>query len=123
MTYIQDLTPCTYHRMRINPHIAIGWLDMSQPFTTGHTTDEFRQKLEYLTERKSVMHYRGWHECQWCPRPSENRLGPSGNGSIVVKSPVTGKTYEAPVLIKHYVAVHNYLPPEDFIIAVLAEDV
>lgn len=120
MTYVQDLTPNTYHRMQKNPAMAVGWLDREHPFTTGETSQEFKDKLFNLVTFHSVMHYRGYHECHWCPRPNPNRLGPSGNGSIVVTSPVTKIRYEAPVLVHHYVTEHNYLPPEDFIVAVMA---
>ncbi len=123
MTYIKDLDPCTYHRGRTVHHLAVGWLDKSVPFNTGQTTAEFRQKLADLVSKKSVEHYRGWYDCNWCIHPTKNLIDVCGNGSIIVKSPITNITYEAPVLVVHYVVDHDYLPPEDFIHAVLAEDV
>lgn len=120
MTYVQDLTPNTYHGPR-NKYgaLAVGWLDKEHPFTAGDTSQEFKDKLRVLVEKQSVMHYMGSHECQWCPRPSQHMMGLRGNGSIIVVSPTSDITYEAPVLIHHYVTEHNYLPPQDFITAVL----
>jgi hypothetical protein len=124
MACIPDLTPCTYHRgLHANhSHLSVGWLDKDHPFTTGETSEEFANKLLYLVENTSVMHYRGWHDCDWCPSAMETgRVTFHANGSIVVSSPTTKQTYEAPVMIHHYVTVHNYLPPQEFIEAVLAE--
>ena len=120
MTYIQDLTPCTYHGPR-NKYgaLAVGWLDKEHLFPTGDTSQEFKDKLKELVTNHLVMRYMGSHECQWGPRPSQHKLAPSGNGSIVVVSPTSEITYEAPALIHHYVTEHNYLPPQDFITAVL----
>ncbi|WP_278263247.1 hypothetical protein [Nocardia sp. AG03] len=41
-----------------------------------------------------------------------------GNGEILVRGAV-GECYIAPVMIIHYVLLHNYLPPREFIDAVL----
>jgi len=120
MTYIKDLMSCTYHRGEIPTHLAVGWLDISQPFTTGNTTEEFKTKLEYLTTTQATQQYRGSHGCQWCSSGLMSRY--AGNGSIRVISPVTQNQYEAPVLIAHYVRAHNYLPPEDFIVAVMSQN-
>jgi len=115
MTYIPDLTPCTYHR-KPTENIAIGWLDIQHLFPTGDTSQEFKDKLKVLVDTRSVNRYMGWYSCQWCPH-----IHPlaAGNGSIVVESPITKIVYEAPVLIYHYVTEHSYFPPLDFITAVL----
>lgn len=41
-----------------------------------------------------------------------------GNGEIRVKSE-NGTIYSAPALLLHYIAEHQYKPPEEFISAVL----
>jgi hypothetical protein len=42
-----------------------------------------------------------------------------GNGEIRVIGSA-GKVYASPVMIYHYMSEHNYLPPQEFIDAVLA---
>jgi len=44
-----------------------------------------------------------------------------GNGEIRVAG-LNGLVYVAPVLIVHYVQVHSYLPPAEFIRAVVSVD-
>jgi len=42
-----------------------------------------------------------------------------GNGSIEVSASEEGVVYHAPTLIYHYIVDHQYLPPQEFIDAVL----
>jgi hypothetical protein len=42
----------------------------------------------------------------------------SGNGEIHVRGP-SGAVYCAPALILHYVAEHQYQPPQEFVAAVI----
>jgi hypothetical protein len=44
--------------------------------------------------------------------------GTTGNGEIRVRA-ANGITYVAPVLVLHYVVEHGYLPPQEFIEAVI----
>jgi hypothetical protein len=70
--------------------------------------------------------YRGFHECDLngcknialkftLPNGEEEWLG---NGEIEVAGE-NGKSYRAPSLVYHYIVEHNYLPPPEFITAVL----
>jgi hypothetical protein len=45
--------------------------------------------------------------------------GTTGNGEIRVIATAGATTYVAPVLVLHYVVAHGYLPPQEFIDAVL----
>ena len=56
----------------------------------------------------------GWLDAS---RPFE-RLRERGNGQIRVKGP-NGTCYAAPALISHYVEIHEYKPPAEFIEAVV----
>lgn len=44
----------------------------------------------------------------------------SGNGEIRVHTP-SGAVYCAPALVSHYVAEHQYQPPDEFIGAVIRQ--
>jgi len=68
---------------------------------------------------------RGFHGCNLCSEKtgylSAKRDGEElklGSAEIRVIG-VDGKIYAAPNLIYHYITVHNYRPPDEFIDAVL----
>ena len=60
----------------------------------------------------------GYHECEFwdLPRPEL----PIGNGEIHVPGAARTIAYAAPQMLPHYVEAHRYLPPGEFIEAVLA---
>ena len=128
MTYFPDLTPYRYfpgeHILSL-PCVNIGWLDVSEPFAVGNVPNQFCETLlKFCLPEHLVRKTRGWHQCNLgnCPYPvpPESR----GNQTIYFADAeirVIGKTmiFAGPSLIYHYVAVHNYLPPNEFIQAVL----
>lgn len=101
--------------------IAIGWLDFEDetyeyPYQ-GEGDMETRRALIaalHSIPRQSVLRQRGPHHCN---------LGESctefGGAEYVIEH--AGKTYIAPALILHYVQKHWYMPPADFVAAVLAQ--
>jgi hypothetical protein len=91
--------------------VAIGWLDIGHPFSKGVTSPESRLKLGELC-RNPVRRTRGFHTCPFCIEGNVR-----GNGEIHVVSS-TGEVFVAPALIWHYVVVHDYRPPDQFIEAV-----
>jgi hypothetical protein len=91
--------------------VAVGWLDPDRLFATGPTSPEFRRKLRRLCEFP-VRKMRGFHECKICTTGAIR-----GNGEIHV-SGRAGEIFVAPSMISHYVDVHNYRPPESFVVAV-----
>ena len=123
--------------------VNIGWLDNQHPFITGFSSELFLDKLFklYIIQRKNG--YRGFHVCQLChtiksssvtlknkgqeitidlPDPmimeKGGRTALIGSREILVHNG-KGIVYVAPNMICHYVAEHNYLPPQEFIHAVL----
>jgi hypothetical protein len=115
MSFFEDLTPYSYfHPEEELPNtVNIGWLDRSQPFPTGITSEEFQAKLERLCQRR-VKQTRGQHPCYFC----KGRNRPASSSEMRVAG--DRKVYAAPSLVHHYVAGHNYRPPDEFIAAVLA---
>jgi hypothetical protein len=130
--FFADLTPYEYgYEERRSSILNVGWLGRGHAFPVGAVPDDFVDALRRLIA-SPVNLYRGYHTCEFCPDPpvvvdSEGRrvTGPPGetmgNGEIRV-SGSEGEVYVAPVLVAHYVQVHNYLPPEGFIRAVLSID-
>lgn len=110
MAYFPDLTPYAYGREKPQPDILnIGWLGPEEEFPTGYAQN-LADKLVLLI-REAVNLYRGWHTCHVCSKAK-------GNGEIRIKA-ADGKTYVAPYMIAHYVMEHGYLPPDEFITAVM----
>jgi hypothetical protein len=95
--------------------VAVGWLENGYPFKTGPVPRALLSKLCKLAkDPKNPMW--GFHECDICTTSWRKR--PQGNGEIHVVGS-DGTAYVAPTLIVHYIKAHNYLPPKDFVEAVL----
>ena len=137
MSYYQDLTchaysDCTWALTVGTPYIFIniGWLDAAYPYTHGEIVPQDKELLlDMMFEfcRYPVCRYRGVHVCQYCTHQDskfdlitvqKNHATVSlGNGSIMVQGR-NNLVYVAPTLVYHYVAEHNYMPPDEFIHAV-----
>jgi hypothetical protein len=122
--------------------LNIGWLERGFPFPIGSLTFDFLDTLFTLCT-KPVHGTRGYHICDLCDELPGSALDVSRNGeriSIHIPFPikaerhghiltmgsdeirVQGKEhilYAAPTLIYHYCSVHSYLPPQEFMDAVL----
>ena len=128
MTFIPDLGRYDYYPAPMEA-LAVGWLDISEPFTTGTCPPDVRDRLAEFS-RQPVRLMRGIHYCQFCAAIAEPprllradiRLYESpdvacGNGEIWLTAP-NGVYYAAPMMIVHYVDDHHYLPPDVFVAAV-----
>lgn len=138
MSYYRDLTCHTYsdYTWALTggvPYIFIniGWLDAAHPYTHGEMAPRDKELLlDMLFEycRYPVCLYQGSHDCHYCDYQDskfdiinvlKNRITvPLGNGSIMVQGR-NNLVYVAPTMIYHYVAEHDYIPPDEFIRAVL----
>jgi hypothetical protein len=114
MTHFEDLTPYTYmHPEEEAPQtVNIGWLDRWHSFPVGETSEAFRIRLQQLCLDR-MKRTRGFHSCDFCR--GRNKPGSSAE----IRVPGRKRIYAAPELVYHYVAAHNYLPPGEFIDAVL----
>jgi hypothetical protein len=127
--YFPDLTPYQYGRTEPRPNVQnVGWLCAAQPFRRGDPDERFVNALEQLVLSPMNL-YRGSHLCEFCSSPPAKTFpnglrtieplpGTMGNGEIRVAA-ADGITYVAPVLVFHYVVAHNYLPPQEFVDAVM----
>jgi hypothetical protein len=114
--YFDDLSSFTAeHLGDPKQAVTVGWLENGYPFKTGPVPRPLLSKLRKLAEDPKNPMW-GFHECDICTTARRNR--PQGNGEIHVVSS-DGTIYVAPTLIVHYIKAHNYLPPEEFIEAVL----
>ena len=107
----------------------VGWLGAGADFPTGSTPARARDELLRISSEapaKNLM--RGVHDCEFCNIESPIRLETPynergwtsiGMGEFHVQGQ-DGMTFSAPTLILHYIDEHHYLPPEEFIDALLA---
>jgi hypothetical protein len=126
--YFPDLSEYAYGHAPPQRHILnVGWLSKDHPHHQGVVPAELSMRLSEIV-RSPVNLYRGSHMCEFCPEPptimSPGGIkmvnpppGTLGNGEVRIRAR-NGTVYVAPVLIYHYVAVHGYLPPGEFIEAV-----
>ena len=126
--YYPDLTLYCYFEDGRDPNtLNIGWLDAQHPFPKKKAMEEL---LDALFERclDSDVQTRGFHQCEFCDSPKFGSMNVSrggreawlGSAEITVNGK-DGKVYAAPNLIYHYVAAHDYDPPEEFKAALMAE--
>ena len=138
--YFKDLSPYSYLQPmeeRGKPVVNIGWLDDEHEFPIGDCPELFLVKLKELVCLYPQNETLGSHSSpfieqneNWVksgdlvllyPKPylayhlgKEYRLG---SAEIHVESP--SKVYVAPDLVYHYVADCRYLPPDEFVQAVM----
>lgn len=125
LSYYPDLSTYTYHVRTINPQIVnIGWLDGTHDYSKGAVDEAFIERLwAYCYHR--IREFRGLHKCEICIEP-EFAFKTKRNGEELLLGSaeirVLGKydlVYVAQNLIYHYVVNHDYLPPQEFIDAVV----
>jgi hypothetical protein len=112
--YIPDLSPCDYFSLEHGGHLlAVGWLGRDGDYARGSVDRRFYEKLKLLlVDPFPTLQFCGLHECDIC----------QFNGALAGKNafiPGNGRIYVCPELIIHYINCHNYLPPKEFIDAVL----
>jgi hypothetical protein len=126
LSYFEDLSPYTYYHSGIRENtLNIGWLDVAYPYQRGELPISFVENLWNFVQIR-LIRLRGFHVCNLC---SEKVVSPLvvnkgdvdfklGDAEIRVLGE-NGKIYAAPNLIYHYITVHGYQPPDEFVQAVL----
>ena len=105
-----------YHPAYIR--LNVGWLEAGRPYLRGSIPPGVIEKLKAIQTVQRMNVCLGVHDCDLCP-PGE---GDEGNGEIRIPGSA-GVAYAAPLLVTHYIAVHDYLPPAVFVEAVLSVNV
>jgi hypothetical protein len=128
MAHFAELSPYEYYPGLIGG-LNVGWLTAEHPFKRGSVPLAFAHELRLLAQGKVENLTRGAHVCEFCQAPADViqadpryeevwEMFRSGNGELHVQSEFS-IVYCAPLLIAHYVAEHQYQPPEPFVEAVL----
>lgn len=125
MAYFPDLSEYEYGEPFVREGTKnVGWLAKGHEFGTAVPSAELLEKLWNYC-KVSVAEYRGVHECEFCNLEAESaeRNGERlllGTSELRVFSG-SGAVYAAPTLVYHYVAAHQYAPPDEFVRCVLEE--
>jgi len=56
----------------------------------------------------------GFHVCEYCPSGGQGRYSHLSSGDVTLIFD-SGRAWEMPDMILHYVADHNWQPPADFV--------
>jgi hypothetical protein len=124
--YYEDLELCRYHNGPLHadswhvPLRAIGWLESGHAYNRGPTPSNLADKLDALiVGAESAFrhyHFRGLHDCTLCdPGLADARLRRSHVNLLI---PGKLAVFACPAGILHYLMVHSYLPPSEFVNAV-----
>jgi hypothetical protein len=139
MAYLEDLSEYTYARSEAYRPVtkAVGWLGRGHAFEIAPPSEELLDLLwQYC--KVGVEQMRGYHRCEFCLSAESaahdlpglmaalkhDGLGHSArrNGDELVLGSAeirvfgeAGLIYAVPNLIYHYVLLHHYRPPEDFV--------
>jgi|SRR5579864_169910 len=123
MTTYDDLSDYVYLGRFCRPATRnVGWLGPDRDFERAEPSAEILDRVEGFC-KSSVAQTRGFHACEFCQDDSwhaarnDEQLA-VGSAEIRVFSP-DGTIYAAPTLIYHYMKVHHYRPPDEFIRALL----
>jgi hypothetical protein len=128
MIWFEDLELLRYHSGPFDaenwsvPLQAIGWLEASSRFDRGACPDSVFARLKTLVGQSRSAHphyyFRGGMTCSFCTAAGIESPGPVWSQENIFV-PGSGVVYVAPGGIVHYVEAHGYLPPAEFIEAVL----
>jgi hypothetical protein len=131
MAYLADLSPYTYWPLPAGLEakaFAVGWLAKGRGFHKGPVDEGFIEALFRGCRSHRAMQTRGFHLCEFCPsRPPWPPETVERDGHVVSLGSAEvwvvgddGNWYCAPNLVLHYVMVHQYRPPEQFVAGVRA---
>ena len=89
--------------------VAVGWLDISEPFEKGEVSAIFLSKLRLLWNDGPILSTLGFHECTLC----ENKVRSSCEKILIDKE--NKVEYIFPEMIFHYIEDHKFKPMNEFI--------
>ena len=115
MTYYKDLSICTYFDdyFKIKNLKAVGWLSKGHPYSKGEVPVRIFLKIQALLEDawQPSGGFEGWHECELCEEPQNESIK-----NLFI--PGENLIYVSPEGILHYIELHSYKPPEEYMSAV-----
>ncbi|KAF0863508.1 hypothetical protein [Pseudomonas sp. LD120] len=131
--YFKDLSDYSYYLSGGLPSVKnVGWIDSRHYFERGDVPKAVVDKLHQLIAGSAVFDahvnkIRGIHPCNLCgERNIEVSVGSKkiyiGSSEIWVPYACADGYFASPTMIVHYIEVHGYKPPDEFIEALMAVD-
>lgn len=129
--YFEDLSDYSYYLSGELPNVKnVGWIDSRHYFERGDVPKVVVDKLCRLIAGSTVFdahvnRIRGVHPCNLCgERNIEVSVGGKsmyiGSSEIWVPYTCADGYFASPAMIVHYIEVHGYKPPDEFIEALMA---
>ena len=116
MTQFADLTNFTYeipeYYLKTMEYLNVGWLGEGKDFKEGLIDAESKAAIERACASRPKMMHMGVHLCEVCP----STTAVTGTGVYFLEH--NGRKYAFPRMLYHYVDVHSYLPPTEFLDAI-----
>ncbi|WNJ95696.1 hypothetical protein RND59_00805 [Vibrio ruber] len=131
--FYEDLSNyCYYLKTPVATVRNVGWLEKDKPYATGEVLDGFLTKLfsiilgndivDAQVNRIRSAHPCSLSDCGTLGIEADGRKDSLGAAEIWIPSKDGSDFFAAPSMIYHYVEKHGYLPPKEFVDAVMAFD-
>ncbi|MDC6176244.1 hypothetical protein [Ralstonia solanacearum] len=124
-----DLTP--YSR-QITPYtlsgvVNVGWLDVRSEFESGEVPAAFVERLKLIAGGVGVFKalvepIRELPVCEICGEVELHDVSGMLIPNAEIWVPAAGKIYASPITILHFIEVHGYRPPAEYVDTVLSVD-
>jgi len=95
--------------------VAIGYLELSEPFERGEVPEGFITKLKILWGEGIMMGSLGHHDCEFCIDEDNYENRGRSSSEKTLEDVRNETTYYFPEMIFHYIEVHKFKPSEEFI--------
>ena len=128
MTWLADLSPCTYvfPGPNASQFLSVGWLEPSHPYSQGEVSEPVFSPPVRTPGRairsQDVQRISRLRALRLCPPrgPVRGFSFCSGATNLYVPHEPRAVIFVAPSLIAHYIAEHDYKPPDEFSDAIAA---
>ena len=124
MAAFEDFTEYSYLSDSARPDTKnIGWLGEESSFKIAIQPDNVLD-LVWSACSISIAQTRGFHLCPFCGKFSANCADRGSESLFLGTTEISvlsknGRIYAAPTLMYHYMAVHHYCPPDEFLTALV----
>lgn len=88
--------------------IAIGFLELNEPFKKGNVSSDFINKLRAIWSEGIILATMGFHTCEFCNNAT-------GGSTKILRDKINKVEYVFPELLFHYIKEHNFKPDKQFI--------
>ena len=99
--------------------VAVGYLDISEPYEKGEVSTNFLNKLKILWDEGLISMTLGHHDCTFCIDEGNYKNRATSSSEKVLVDKKNNIKYIFPQMIFHYIEKHNFKPSNEFIECVM----